>query len=321
MSVIELQSVSKNYGAVRALDQVTWTVDAGQLLGFLGPNGAGKTTTIRILLGFLKPTSGRARVHGLHAWRDSPRIRAKVGYLPGDVRLYPNLTGEQTVRFVADARGRGGGVDAEPLAKAFELDLRPRVRTYSRGMRQKLALILAMMHRPELLILDEPSSGLDPLMQQVLHQAFRDVVADGRTVLFSSHSLPEAEELCEQVVILREGRLVASESIAELRRRAGHRVGLKFSQRVEKLPPAPDGLLIDRSSEVHVRGRWHGDVRELMRWSTSLPLEDVTIERADLEDLFIDYYETPISHEAGTAGPTNDGVPGGDRDVPGGMRS
>ncbi len=293
MNVIELESTSKRYGRVRALDRVSWTLGKGQLLGFLGPNGAGKTTTLRILLGFLRATSGKARVFGLDAWRSSPKIRARVGYLAGDVRLYTNLTGEQTVGFVARARGRDGGVDAERLATVFDLDLGPSVRTYSRGMRQKLGLILAMMHRPELLILDEPSSGLDPLMQQVLHREFRDIVADGRTVLFSSHSLPEAEQLCKRVVILRQGRLVASESIAELRRRAGHRVNLRFSQDVAELPPAPEGLSIDRTTPHGVRGRWRGEVGALMQWLTGLPLKDVTIEPADLEDLFIDYYEVP----------------------------
>ncbi|MBN1346782.1 MAG: ABC transporter ATP-binding protein [Phycisphaerae bacterium] len=291
--VIELEAASKRYGHVRALDGVTWSVRAGELLGFLGPNGAGKTTAIRILLGFLRPSSGTARVHGLDAWRSSTEIRRRVGYLPGDVRLYTGLTGAETIRFVAGARGRGGGADADRLAKAFELDLRPRVRTYSTGMRQKLGLILAMMHRPELLILDEPSSGLDPLMQQVLRRELRDVVADGRTVLFSSHSLPEAEQLCERVSILRQGRLVASESIAALRRAAGHRVTAKFERPVAELPPVPEGLRVDGHTEGGLHGRWLGDVRELMRWLTALPLKDVTIQPPDLEDLFIDYYALP----------------------------
>jgi ABC-2 type transport system ATP-binding protein len=293
VDIIELQSASKRYGSVHALDSVSWSVRAGQLLGFLGPNGAGKTTAIRVLLGFLRLTSGVARVFGMDAWRDSPRIRARIGYLPGDVRLYSHLTGEQTVRFFAKARGRGGGADARRLAKVFDLDLRPRVRTYSKGMRQKLGLIVAMMHRPELLILDEPSSGLDPLMQQVLHQEFRDTVSDGRAVLFSSHSLPEAEQLCERVVILRGGRLVAAESIAELRRRAGYRVNVRLSRRMDEVPPAPAGLAIDSLKGVAVRGRWHGDVADLMRWLTRLPLDDLTVEPADLEDLFIDYYGPP----------------------------
>lgn len=293
MNVIELQSTSKNYGPVRALDNVSWSVARGQLLGFLGPNGAGKTTTLRILVGFLRPTTGRSHVFGMDAWRDSTKIRARIGYLPGDVRLYPNLTGQRTIRFVAAARGPGGCVDAERLTKVFELDLRPRVRTYSTGMRQKLGLILAMMHRPELLILDEPSSGLDPLMQQVLRRELLSAVDEGRTVLFSSHSLPETEHLCEEVAILREGRLVAAERISELRRRAGHRVNARFSRPVEPLPPAPDGLSIGHRSNLHVQGRWLGDVAPLMHWLAMLPLADLAVEPADLEDLFIDYYETP----------------------------
>lgn len=298
MSVIELQSVSKNYGAVRVLDRVSWSMTRGELMGFLGPNGAGKTTTIRILLGFLRASDGSARMFGMDSWRDSTKIRRRVGYLPGDVRLYPNLTGRETIRFVARARGASGGTDAERLADVFQLDLHKRVRDYSTGMRQKLGLILAMMHRPELLIMDEPSSGLDPLIQQALHQELRKAASEGRTVLFSSHTLPEAEHLCERVVILRHGRLVAAEKITTLRQHAGHRVTLTFSRHVDELPQAPDGLRIDTSTDKLVRGRWRGDVSDLMRWLTTLPLKDATIEPPDLEDLFLEYYGAPSGGES-----------------------
>jgi ABC-2 type transport system ATP-binding protein len=157
-------------------------------------------------------------------------------------------------------------------------------------MRQKLGLILAMMHRPELLIMDEPSAGLDPLMQQVLQRELRAAATQGRTVLFSSHSLPEAEQLCERVAILREGHLVASESITELRRRAGHRVRLKFSKPIERLPDPPSGLAMDRSTSTEASGRWRGPVQGLLTWLAGLPLKDMTLQPADLEDLFIDYY-------------------------------
>lgn len=290
MSVIELKSVSKLYGRARALDDVTWSVPRGRLMGFLGPNGAGKTTTIRILMGFLRPSHGASRVFGLDAWHDSTKIRARIGYLPGEIRLYPHLNAAQTIRFVARARGSGGGADAERLAEVFDLDLGKRIRNYSSGMRQKLGLILAMMHKPELLILDEPSSGLDPLMQQVLRKELLRVVEKGRTVLFSSHSLPEAEQLCEEVAILRMGRLVASERVSDLRLRAGHRVYLKFARPDGKLPDPPEGLTIKVCTNEEVRARWQGDVGRLMDWLADLPLQDVTVQAADLEDLFIDYY-------------------------------
>lgn len=298
MDVIEFDSTSKSYGRVRALDSVSWRVARGRLMGFLGPNGAGKTTAIRILLGFLKASSGRARVFGMDAWRSSTRIRRRVGYLPGDIRLYTNMTGLQTVRYVGHARGRGGDVDAGRLAEVFELDLRRPVRGYSKGMRQKLGLILAMMHRPELLILDEPSSGLDPLMQQVMQQELRAATDDGRTVLFSSHSLPEVEQLCEDVVILRQGKVVADERIESLRKRAGYRVTLCWPSSEAATEQPPEGFSVERSGNGTMRGRWRGDVDVLTQWLAGQRLKEVTIEPPDLEDLFIDYYGPPGKRSA-----------------------
>ena len=202
------------------------------------------------------------------------------------------MTGRQAVAFFSRARGAGGAVDAKRLADVFELNMTKRVRAFSKGMRQKLGLILAMMHRPELLILDEPSAGLDPLMQQVLQNEVRNAVREGRTVLFSSHSLSEVEELCDHVVILREGRVVASENIADLRAKAGHRVELRFSEPIRSLDGRPGGLKVDVFEDGHLRGRWHGPPNELLRWVVMLPLKEVRVQPADLEDLFMTYYET-----------------------------
>lgn len=296
MKIIELEGLIKDYGSFRALTDVSWSLEKGELLGFLGPNGAGKTTAIRIMLGYLRATGGRARVHGLDAWSKSTEIRSRIGYLPGDVRHYTHMKGRQVVAFFAAARGPNGGIDAERLTDVFGLDLSRKVRTYSKGMRQQLGLILALMHRPELLILDEPSSGLDPLMQRTLYRELRNTVNDGRTVLFSSHSLPEVENLCERVVILRQGRVVANQSIADLRKHAGHRVGLLFDKPIDALPNPPEGLTVDRINGAQITARWQGDATTLTRWLATLPLVDVNIEPPDLEDLFIDYYAGPKDH-------------------------
>ena len=218
---VVVDNLSKDFGPTRAVDASTWTLPKGRLFGFLGPNGSGKTTTIRILLGFLRASAGRAKVLGMDAWRDSTAIRRRVGYLPGDVRLYPHLSGARTIRFVAGVRAMADTSEAMRLANVLQLDLAKRVRDYSRGMRQKLGLIIAMMHRPELLILDEPTAGLDPLMQRALYTELRAASAEGRTVLFSSHSLAEVEALCEAVVLLRAGRVVASKSVSAIRAEAG----------------------------------------------------------------------------------------------------
>lgn len=259
-------------------------------MGFLGPNGAGKSTTIRILMGFMRPTRGNATVFGLDTWHHATEIHARVGYLPGEVRLYKNLTGQQTIDFVARARRLRDTTEAARLADVLDLDLTKRAGKYSSGMRQKLALILAMMHQPELLILDEPTSALDPLMQQALYAELRRTVADGRTVLFSSHTLAEVQALCEDVIILRQGHVVASTTIEKLREDAGQTVTFALSDDHAK-PDIPDELTItsDRNSQLH--GQWRGNVNDLLRWLASQDLRDVRVEPPNLEDLFLAYYD------------------------------
>src|SRR5262249_17497329 len=184
---------------------------------------AGKTTAIRIMVGLLRASAGSARLFGRDCWSDGPSLRAEVGYLPGELHLYEALTGRATLEFLAEARRRDCAGEVRRLAQLFDLDLDRRVRGYSRGMKQKLGLIQALMHRPRLLILDEPTSGLDPLMRRCLFDELRSVAAEGRTVLFSSHTLSEVDELCDEVAVLRQGRLVETERIDVLRARAPRR--------------------------------------------------------------------------------------------------
>ena len=291
MDVIAIDRLTKDYGETRALDASSWRLTRGQLLGFLGPNGAGKTTTIRILLGFLRPTSGRATILGMDAWRESTRVRRRVGYLAGDVRLYRHLTGRQTVDFVGGVRGMKNLDEARRLADLFQLDLGTRVGNYSKGMRQKLGLIVAMMHQPEFLILDEPTASLDPVMQQALHQELRQVIARGGTVLFSSHSLAEVQSLCEHVVILRAGRVVASTRLDTLRREAGQRVHLRLAKDLATVPACPEGFKVDQCRDGSLDGRWRGEPKVLLAWLAGLPLADVIIEPPDLEDVFLAFYD------------------------------
>ena len=288
--IVVVDQLTKQYGLTRALDAASWRLAPRQLLGFLGPNGAGKTTTIRILLGFLSPTSGSARVFGLDAWKRSPQIKARVGYLPGDVRLYPNMTGRQFIRFFAAARRLPDCHEADRLTKAFDINLNVKVRQCSKGMRQKIALIAVMMHRPELLILDEPTAALDPLMQQVLYAELRDTVARGGTVLFSSHSLAEVEALCERVVILRNGRVIVSTDMDSVRARAGQRVRLTINDG-ESLPDSiPTGFVVTMRDHRFLQGHWAGEMDILLHWLAGVKPREVTIEPPDLEDLFLSFY-------------------------------
>lgn len=289
MNAIETHDLCKAYGGRQVLHHVALSVPDGEIFGFLGPNGAGKTTTIRILLGLLRATSGSARVLGGDAWTDGPRVRAEVGYLAGDVRFYDWFTGRATLEMLDAARGGRCGGEIRRLQRVFDLDLDKRVRSYSRGMKQKLGLIQALMHRPRLLILDEPTTALDPLIREALYCEIRATADDGRTVLFSSHTLTEVEELCDEVAIVRAGRLVEREKIAVLRERAVRRVDLRF----DGTPPIsnlPAGLRLISSSDGRLAGAWAGDIQPLLEWLAVAGVEDVVIAPPDLEDLFLAYY-------------------------------
>ena len=268
------------------------SVGEGTLFGFLGPNGAGKTTTIRVMLGFLRPTTGTARTFGLDCWRDSKAIKRDVGYLPGDLRLPAWMDGENALSIFGAVRGRDLRRSGRELADKFDLDLRVKVRDMSRGMRQKLGLILALAHSPRLLVLDEPTSALDPLMQRALHQLLRELAATGHTVFFSSHSLAEVEQLCERVAIVREGELVADESLAALRQRAGHEVIIRWKDESQTLGLEPPAFLkLTRREGAEWRGTLEGPAHRLVDFLAGKPVEDLSIGRPDLETLFARYYQ------------------------------
>lgn len=298
MYAVQTERLTKRYGTLAALRTLDLAVPTGSLFGFLGPNGAGKTTALRILLGLLRATSGTARVLGRDCWRDGPQLRAAVGYLPGDVRFYPNLTGRATLRFLDAARGGGAEAEMMRLATAFSLNLDRRVRDYSRGMKQKLGLIAALMHQPQLLILDEPTTALDPLMREVLYTELRAAGSAGRTVLFSSHTLAEVEALCDYVAILRDGTLVERERIDVLRTRAVRHVELRFATPVGADLTLPAGLEATRRTGTELRGAWRGPVADLLAWLHTQPVADVTIAPPDLEDLFLAYYDRGLAGDA-----------------------
>lgn len=290
--IVETEKLTKRYGEHRALDQLALRVPVGSMFGFLGPNGAGKTTALRILVGLLRPSSGQACVYGMDAWRQSTKICERVGYLPGDVRFPQHLTGAAFLNFCNAMRGGQCTAEIERLRGRFELNLTRRIREYSRGMKQKLGLIQAMMHRPELLILDEPTTGLDPLVQQTLYDELRAVTLQGRTVLFSSHTLSEVEELCDRVAIIRSGRLIEDSTIDMLKTRALRHVELRLKAGAKSAdlaaPPEGLGKLVWQNGSA--TGTWQGDMQPLLGWLTAIGVADVTIGAPDLEDLFAAYY-------------------------------
>lgn len=289
---IRTEGLTKHYGDVRALVDLDLDVRTGEVFGFLGPNGSGKTTMIRTILDEIRPTSGRASILGLDTHKRSVEIRRYIGYVPGDLSLYPNLTGRDILTYFANLRGGVEWEYVETLADRLDADLSKKVGDLSSGNRQKMGLIQAFMNRPEVLIMDEPSTGLDPLMQREFQTMMREVVAEGRTVFLSSHTLSEVQRVADRVGIIRHGRLVVVESVAELRSKGIRRVVLSFDAPIdtsvfERFPGVRDIMAENR----HITISFDGQIASLLELATSrYTLVDVTIQEADLEEIFLTYY-------------------------------
>ncbi|MFE6236242.1 ATP-binding cassette domain-containing protein [Cellulosimicrobium sp. NPDC057862] len=291
---VEVHDLRKAFGHVQALDGLDLTVRAGEVAGFLGPNGAGKSTTIRVLLGLLRPDSGSARLLGGDPWHDAVDLHRRLAYVPGDVSLWPNLTGGEAIDLLTRLRGSVDPQRKKLLLDRFELDPSKKARTYSKGNRQKVALVAAFASDVELLVLDEPTSGLDPLMESVFTQCVREVTAEGRSVLLSSHILAEVEKLCDTVTIIRAGRTVQSGTLAELR----HLTRSSVTAVTERDPSALDALdgvhdLVVEPGGDGTRVRFDVDndhVEAVLRALTDLGLRSVAVNPPSLEELFLRHY-------------------------------
>ena len=300
--VITLDTLTKSYGASRGIIDVSLEVQAGEIFGFLGPNGAGKTTTIRTMLDLIRPTSGRAFVFGIESTVDPVAIHRRVGYIPGEFALYDRLSGRQTLEYFANLRG---GVDAgyqHSLIERLELDPGKRFKEYSKGNKQKVGVIAALQHRPELLVLDEPTTGLDPLVQQTFFAVLREAVADGATVFLSSHILSEVEKSCERVAIIRDGRLAKLGTVEGLRDLAHHQVELRFAGPVpadefRALPGVSDLVAEDHT----IRMRVAGAITPVVRAAAGYELLDFVSREPSLEETFLAEYGREAV-EAGTDG-------------------
>ncbi len=291
MAVIRTEGLTKYYGKVRGVEDLNLEVERGEIFGYLGPNGAGKTTTIRLLMGTLTPTRGKAFVLGHQVSTSAFAWKKEIGYIPGELSLYGDLTGEEFLRYFAHLRG---GVDwnyVQSLARRLDLDLSRTIRTYSHGNRQKLGIIQALMHRPSLLILDEPTLGLDPLIQQEFYQIMREVKGEGQTVFISSHILPEVEKICDRVGIIKEGHLVAVESIQNLKARAMRRAEVVFADEVSPeefsgIPGVNDLKIEGKTLTCLLKGEPNAFIRALARHNVvSLRVQDPT-----LEEIFLAFY-------------------------------
>lgn len=293
MSVLHTTELTRSYGSRVGVERINLHVGPGEIFGFLGPNGAGKTTTIRLLMGLLKPDAGQARIMDIDCWVQSARAKQHLGYLPGDVRLYPWLTLQRAIGLVSRVRGESIAAHAHLLAERFELESKLPVRKMSRGTRQKLGLVMAMAHRPKLLILDEPTSALDPLVQLELAAILRESAEAGATVFFSSHTLSEVDNLCHRIAIVRRGRIIVDQPLDKLRERAPKQVELIYQSDAQP----DDHELPSCLSEGHWRGeRWVGKLlgtaQPLVEWAATQPLVDISIGQPDLESVFHTLYHS-----------------------------
>jgi len=298
-AVIEIDGLVKDYGRVRALDGVDLVVEEGEIFGFIGPNGAGKSTAIRILLDLLRPTAGEVSVLGEDPRRGGPDLRARLGYLPGELPLEGSVTARQLLTHLAQVRGGRGSDRIASLSERFRLDLDRPVRTLSKGNKQKVGVVQALMHRPELALLDEPTSGLDPLLQQEFLTLVREERDAGTTVFLSSHVLSEIEGVADRVALVRDGRIVIVDDVAALRAAAGQRLDVTFTREV---PSAALEGVEDVSVEgLRMRGVWHGPPGPLLAALAALPVERLELRDRDLEELVIDAYRTERSEPEGDA--------------------
>jgi ABC-2 type transport system ATP-binding protein len=308
---IAVSGLVKTFGPTRALDGLDLTVATGEVQGFLGPNGAGKTTTIRVLLGLLRPDAGDARLLGGAPWHDAVALHRRLAYVPGDVSLWPKLTGGEIIDVYGRLRGDLDQARRDELLDRFELDPTKKARTYSKGNRQKVGLVAALASRAELLILDEPTSGLDPLMETVFQDCIREVKAEGRTVLLSSHILAEVETLCDRVTIIRAGRTVESGTLAELRHLTRTSIDVHTARPATGLDALPG--VHDLRADDH-RARFDVDtdrLDEAVRHLSGFGIRTLTSQPPTLEELFLRHYGDELAEErrfsdgrAGGTGPS-----------------
>lgn len=297
-SAIRAEGLTKHYGKVRALEDLDLDIPAGEVFGFLGPNGAGKTTTIRTMMDEIRPTSGKASILGRDTHEESVEIRKHLGYLPGDLAMYPNLTGTDTLTYFANLRGGVDWAYVAELRDRLDVDLSRKVGDLSSGNRQKVGLIQAFMNKPQVFIMDEPSSGLDPLVQREFQKMLREVAEEGRTVFLSSHTLSEVQRVADRVGIIRHGHLVAVESVAALRSKGMRRVELELDQTADAAVfEAVAGVSDVTVGNHHVIMAFEGDMGALIKAATEhYVIVDISTQEADLEEIFLTYY-----HDEGVA--------------------
>lgn len=288
MAVLEVKNLSKCFGKVNAVDDISFSVEKGEIFGFLGPNGAGKTTTIRCIMDFLRPSLGNINVFGLDSLKNSSEIKKRVGYLPADVSLYDGWTGQDHFNFLEKVKGKSENLSE--LIEKFDYNPKIKFKNLSTGNKRKLGIIIALMHKPELIILDEPTAGLDPLLQNTTYEILQDYQKTGSTIFMSSHNLAEVDRICSKVVIIKDGKIVATEGVSDLKNKKIHVVTVHFNgpfepnnllfEGAEVQEKLPDGLILDVK----------GDLNPLVKKLGAYDIRDLEISHASLEEVFLEFY-------------------------------
>ena len=290
MSVITIRDLTRDYGRHRGVFNVSFTVKEGEAFGFLGPNGAGKTTTIRHLMGFLKPQAGHCEISGMDCWEKRAEIQQTLGYIPGEIAFFDDMTGPEYLRFIARYRGmRGDGRRKEMLSR-FELNPVGRIKKMSKGMKQKLGIVAALMHDPAILVLDEPTSGLDPLMQNRFIELVMQEKERGKTILMSSHMFEEVERTCHRVGIIREGELVAVDSVDEMKSRQKKKFIITFEHSKAAGDFMKEGLQTEALTHHRVAVTVGDNIREMIAVLNRYPVQNLAAPNQSLEEVFMQYY-------------------------------
>lgn len=290
MNIIEINELQKYYGKSRGIENVSFSVEEGEIFGFIGPNGAGKSTTIRLLLGLIHPTGGSATIFGKDCIKYGPEIRKDVGYLPSDVFYYDNMRAKDLLEYSASFYKGDFSARIQSLADTMELDLNRKIEDLSFGNKKKVGIVQGLLHQPKLIVLDEPTSGLDPLMQQKFFDLIREENKNGATVLFSSHILSEVQEICSRVAIIKNGLIVNVENIKALRRNNYKKVAVKWMDGEAKELKL-DGMMNSVMKKNSQKFFYSGDVNTLLSSLEGAKLRDITIEEPTLEEIFLHYYE------------------------------
>ncbi|MFC7373427.1 ABC transporter ATP-binding protein [Fictibacillus iocasae] len=291
MNVIEIRNLTKTYGSSRGIEDVSFSVEQGEIFGFIGPNGAGKSTTLRSMLSIIYPTSGSVSIFGMDAVKQSAEIKKQIGYLPSEVFYYDNMRVKDLLHYSASFYKKGCRERIQQLAERMNLDLNKKIDDLSYGNRKKVGIVQGLLHEPKLIILDEPTGGLDPLMQQTFFDLLKEENEKGATILFSSHILSEVQKMCDRVAIIKEGRIIAVEKISTLQENNHKKVRVETLMPVEAGEFQLSGVANVTVEENVIHFLYSGDINVLLNKLAGMNLANVWIEEPDLEEIFLHYYE------------------------------